>query len=79
VSKFWYKVTKIDNEHQEIKFISHWSRLTLSDQFCIALIIGQGKYNTIDSRWYAGNVIVKSCFVGNYDAEDIVKILSKYK
>lgn len=79
MSKFRYEVEDLENGYKKITLISRWSRLMPNEQFCIALIIGNGKYNTIESSKSKGNTIVKSCIVDQYTAEDILKILDKYK
>lgn len=79
MSKFKYEVKELEDSYKEITLISRWSRLTYSDQFCIALILGTSRYNTITAKKIKGNTIVKSCIVDQYTAEDILKILDKYK
>lgn len=79
MSKFLYKITTIDDNHKKIELLSRFSRLSLSDQFSIALIISTNKDSIVDISWYKGNAILHSCEVTNNIAEDIIKILDKSK
>lgn len=79
MSKFKYEVKELENGYKEITLVSRWSRLSYSEQFGIALILSSGRHNTITSKKSKGNTIVKSCIVDQYTAEDILKILDKYK